>query len=157
MIEAADEPPPQLLAARLIDDALTYVECARRLDLLTEVPKRFAFPVYFLLCHAIELALKAYLAASGVPGNTLRNEIGHDLDRALKDAQSRGLSPADDRFPGLVLWLAPYHLDHSFRYRQASGLVRLPSAAEAADIIDDTVRAIEPYVRGKFAEYQRQR
>jgi hypothetical protein len=158
MIEAAeDEPPPQLLAVRQIDDALTYVECGRRLDQLIEVPKKFAFPAYYLLCHAIELALKAYLAASGIPGSTLRNEIGHDLGRALKDAQTLGLSPVDDSFPELVSWLAPYHLDHSFRYRKAWGFVRLPPAAKAADIIDNTARGIEPYVRSKFVEYKKQR
>jgi hypothetical protein len=135
---------------------LTYVEAARRLDSLNEVPKKFAWPVYFLLCHAIELALKAYLAASGVPGKTLRDEIRHDLDRAFKDAQSRGLSPADNRFPELVSWLAPSHLDHSFRYRRASGFVRYPAAAEAADIIDNTAIAIKPYVHGKLVEYKKQ-
>src|SRR5262249_39379708 len=138
---------------RLIDDALTYVEATRRLDQLLTVPK-FAFPVYFLLCHAMELALKAYLAASGVSAKTLRNEIRHDLEQGLRDAKSHGLA-ADDRFQGLVSWLRLYHLDHSFRYRKASGFVRYASAAEAADIIESTARAIEPYVRGKFVEYQK--
>jgi hypothetical protein len=149
-----DEPPPQLLAPRFIDDALTYVEAARRLDQLFPIAKKFAFPVYFLLCHAMELALKAYLAASGVPAKTLRNKIGHDLGQALRDAKSHGLA-ADDRFQELVSWLAPDHLDHSFRYRRAAGFVRYPSAAEAADIIEGTARAIEPYVRAKHIEYQK--
>ena len=52
---------PQLLACRLIEEAQVYVESARRLDKACRNSARFFGPTYFLLCHSIELALKAYL------------------------------------------------------------------------------------------------
>ncbi len=47
--------------------------------------------------------------------------------------------------------LAPYHLDHSFRYPKGSGQVGVyPTVSDAAEIIGDTVGSIDTYVRGKF-------
>src|SRR5262245_38912836 len=109
---------PQLLAIGLIQDARAYVECARLLGHHQSGAAKYVQPTYFLLCQAIELALKAHLAASGVSKKTLRNKIGHKIDAALRYARRFGFAPADDRFPELVQWLAPYHLDHSFRYRK---------------------------------------
>ena len=45
------------------------------------------WPRYFLLCHAIELVLKAYLALYGFTQNELQNEVGHNqklLDKAIE-------------------------------------------------------------------------
>jgi hypothetical protein len=78
--------PPQMLAIGLIDDAKAYVESGRQLDKCVGVSAHFfpLFPpIYFLLCQAMELSLKAYLAASGVSNITLRKRIGHDLGLAL--------------------------------------------------------------------------
>jgi hypothetical protein len=45
-------------------------------------------PMYFLLGHSIELALKAHLSASGAPERTLRSKkIGHNLDVAFQMAR----------------------------------------------------------------------
>jgi hypothetical protein len=49
----------------------------------------------FLYCKSIELSLKAFLLAKGVPVGVLRSRkktgIGHDLEKALREAESRGL------------------------------------------------------------------
>jgi len=83
-------------------------------------------PMYFLICQPMELALKAYLAVSGVLEKTLR-DIGHDLDEAFRLAhEDYGFVPADNRFPDLVQGLAPYHRDHLFRYRKGIGYGSLP-------------------------------
>jgi hypothetical protein len=89
MAKAAER---QLLANKFIQDALAYAESARRLDKLcgTKPKTRFVSPMYFLLGHAIELTLKAYLLASGVSAATLRNKVGHDLKRALQHAKNHG-------------------------------------------------------------------
>jgi hypothetical protein len=94
--------------------------------------------------------LKAYLAASGVPEETLRNKLGHDIKRAPRSARRHGFVSADNRFPDLVQWLGPYHLDHSFRYPKASGTVSYPTVSQAAEIIGNTVGSIDTYVRRKF-------
>jgi hypothetical protein len=142
---------PQLLACGLIEEAQVYVESARRLDKACRNSARFFGPTYFLLCHSIELALKAYLAASGVSEARLRNELGHDIRHALRSARGHGFTPTDKRFPDIVRLLAPYHLDHSFRYPKGSGQVGVyPTVSDAAEIIGDTVGSIDTYVRGKF-------
>jgi len=140
--------PPQLLAIRLIYDARAYVECARLLDQHQDSKPRHYSPIYFLLCQAMELALKAHLAASGVSKRTLRSKkIGHNIHVAFRYARRCfGFTPADDRFPLLVRWLAPYHLDHSFRYHRRSETQHLPAASEAAEIIHNTVEAVGLYV-----------
>jgi hypothetical protein len=137
---------PQLVAIGLIHDAGSFVECARLVDqhLKGGVPTypRFSSPIYFLLCHAIERALKAHLAASGVPTRTPRSKkLGHKIDVAFRYARRCfAFAPADDRFPELVNWLAPYHQVHIFRYRK-TGRLNLPLASEAADIIQNTIAA----------------
>ena len=46
----------------------------------------------FLIGQAIELALKAYLLAKGVPPKKLRSDYGHELHRSLRKAKELGLS-----------------------------------------------------------------
>jgi hypothetical protein len=50
------------------------------------------WPRYFMLCHAIELALKAYLAANGISYKQLKDGFGHNLSAALTEATNKGLS-----------------------------------------------------------------
>lgn len=49
-------------------------------------------PVMFLVGHALELALKAYLLSRGVPLRKLRQTYRHDLRRTLRKAKELGLS-----------------------------------------------------------------
>ena len=143
---------PQLLACRLIEEAQVYIESSRRLNKASRNSARFWNPTYFLLCHSIELALKAYLAASGVSEAKLRKELRHDIRLALRLARRHGFAPTDRRFPDIVKLLAPYHLDHSFRYPKGSGVGLYPAMSDAADIIGNTVGLIDTYVRRKFHE-----
>jgi hypothetical protein len=139
--------PLQLVAINFIRDAEEYVKAARQLVAASgSIRNKWPSPTYFLLGQAMELTLKAYLAASGVQIKTLHNRIGHDLKRAPRRAQRHGFVPTA-RFAELEQWLAPYHLDHSFRYPKAQGTLSLPLASEAAEIIADAVEALEPYVR----------
>jgi hypothetical protein len=50
----------------------------------------FSWPRYFLLCHSMELALKAYLTLHGKTKSDL-NPIRHHLDKLLEDAERYGL------------------------------------------------------------------
>lgn len=49
------------------------------------------WPRYFMLCHAIELALKAYLALKGATYAQLK-DFRHDLTAARIEATNKGLS-----------------------------------------------------------------
>ena len=106
----------------------------------------------FTTCFAtpIELTLKAYLAASGVPITTLANHIRHDLELAFGCAQKHGFTPPDAGFWEVVQWLAPYHRDHSFRYGKAHGYLTHPEPSPVADIITNTIKAVEPYVHRQY-------
>jgi HEPN domain-containing protein len=61
-----------------------------------DLPRRHppqSWPRYFMLCHAIELALKAYLAYHGKTPKELRSpKIGHSLKELLTEATNAGLS-----------------------------------------------------------------
>jgi hypothetical protein len=142
--------PPQLVAQRMLRDAEEYVEAARHLTALSgPIILKWDGPIYHLLCHSIELTLKAYLAASGVPIKTLADRIGHDLERALRRAQKVGFFPPDG-FSEVVQWLAPYHRDHSFRYGRAHGYLTHPEPSPVADIIANTITALTPYVHHQY-------
>ena len=71
-----------------------------------DLPKRAppGWPRYFLLCHSIELALKAYLALRGVSVRDLRDtKLRHDIKALLTDeqkAQYDKLMPAGGRRGG---------------------------------------------------------
>jgi len=143
---------PRHVAPRFLRDAEDYVESARQLAALQGgIVRKWVSPIYQLLCHAIELTLKAYLAASGVPITTLANHIGHDLELAFRCAQKHGFTPSDARFWEVVQSLAPYHLDHSFRYGKPHGYVTHPEPSKAAEVIANTIKGtVEPYVRRQY-------
>jgi HEPN domain-containing protein len=50
-----------------------------------------SWPRYFLLSHAIELALKAYLIKVGAAPEELKYEFGHKLDQLVDEAVDKGL------------------------------------------------------------------
>ncbi|WP_316237651.1 hypothetical protein [Bradyrhizobium sp. SZCCHNR1015] len=78
---------------RFLDLAEDFYQAFR--DLPEKAPSGLpiSWPRYFMLCHAVELALKAFLLAHGVPLKDLEsNQIfGHQLDALLKEADERGL------------------------------------------------------------------
>jgi hypothetical protein len=58
---------------------------------LRKRPPPFSWPRYFLLCHSIELALKAYLAEHGATVDQLKDDFGHKLDKLVDKAAKKGL------------------------------------------------------------------
>src|SRR6516165_5101476 len=47
---------------------------------------------YVLTFHALELALKSFLAGRGLSDVELRNKYAHDLDKLYEEACKRGLT-----------------------------------------------------------------
>jgi hypothetical protein len=58
---------------------------------LRKRPPPFSWPRYFLLCHSIELALKAYLAEHGATVDQLKDDFGHKLDKLVDKAAKKDL------------------------------------------------------------------
>jgi hypothetical protein len=73
-----------------------------------------SWPRYFLLCHSIELALKAFLTFHGESETDLKL-IGHDLKKLLKQAERCGLKLTPDT-QDAIKRLARAHREHWARY-----------------------------------------
>lgn len=66
-------------------------------DAFRKLPKDancpISWPHYFLFCHAVELALKAYLLQSGLMLSQLRKkDFGHNLNKLMQEAVKHNLS-----------------------------------------------------------------
>ena len=134
--------PNELLAVGYIRDAEGYADAAEQL-----VKFRNNKPRYFLFCHAIELALKAYILATDGDQKELRVTIKHDLQKAYDRATELGYRPTDPRVPEIVEWLDPFHKDYTFRYTEKTGLQILPNPEELADAFKSMLKQIEPVTR----------
>lgn len=73
-----------------LDRAEEFFEAFRQLT--TPAGRPISWPRYFLFCHAVELALKAFPASRGVPPRQLREDFGHRIDPLMRDALSKGLA-----------------------------------------------------------------
>lgn len=74
------------------------------------------WPRYFMLCHAIELALKAYLALRGVSDAELKSRaFRHDFENCLTGAIARGL-PLGPLAAAEIERLKTAHLEYWARY-----------------------------------------
>jgi hypothetical protein len=140
---------PLLFAVSLLSDAKGFLKAGQTLA----AQPTLSLPLYFVLCQAIELILKSYLASFGATETELRKEVGHKLLRAYSRARKKGFSPSDARIPEIIRWMSPFHEDFFFRYRGIGhGRVQLPVPNEFADVVSTLVRQIEPIVRKRFRE-----
>jgi hypothetical protein len=93
-----------------------------------------------LAFHALELALKAFLAKHGLTSETLRiKPYGHDLNRLYSDAVQRGLSPPP-RSKELIAAINEYHSRHIIRY-EFEKTRTVPSCATLFPIVEAILAA----------------
>jgi hypothetical protein len=99
-----------------------------------------SWPRYFLLCHAIELALKAFLILRGVSSGTLKSPtFRHNLKQLLAEAVNYGLPL------GVLARSELEHLDEA----HGKFWPRYPRAhAKPVFIIDPFVLYAEELLRG---------
>jgi hypothetical protein len=104
-------------------DALRGMEYLQRAEefyqAYNDLPSRNQpdWPRYFMLCQAIELGLKAYLAHHGANHTRL---LGHDLRKLMRDADAAGLpAKPDTRF--MIELLHEAHANHWPRYPRGHG------------------------------------
>lgn len=128
------------LAHNYLGDAEGYLSAARQLD---EHAGQFS-PKYFLLCHAIELALKAFILAMGGTEKETR-KIKHDLTAAWSRAVALGLQPKNAEFSGIVERLAKPHKDYSFRYGKSWTHI-LPRSDLFEAAVSDLINDVTPTV-----------
>jgi hypothetical protein len=89
---------------------------------LPQRPPPFSWPRYFLLCHSIELALKAYLAQVGAALEQLKRDFGHKLDRLVDEAVKKGL-PLPTATQETIKLLNKAHTEYRHRYPDEQGPV----------------------------------
>lgn len=103
------------------------------------------WPRYQCACHAIELALKAYLASKGECEHQLR-AYGHDLDAAMQSAQRQGLVLRANTVRAIQL-LSPVHKELLQRYPMRTGLP-IPTIEQFDGDVMDVLETLCEALRG---------
>jgi hypothetical protein len=138
--------PAGIFGIYLWSDAKAYLQAAK--ILIGEKSSDVIPPKYFLLSHALELCLKAYLVVHGVGDGDLR-ALGHDIKAAHQKAATLGLHLSKDEAVMIGL-LSDFHRALLFRYpviQKDDGSVtergRLVLAADALALIQGVFKKIE--------------
>jgi hypothetical protein len=107
-----------------------------------------SWPRYFLLCHAIELALKAYLVRHGhITAKLKSGAFGHKLDKLLTKAVDLGL-PLGVSARGEIELLNEAHAENWPRYpKEESKPVFVIEQFEPHAV--ELLRAVAISLRGK--------
>lgn len=149
------ERPPHEMAVGYIRDAEAYRQAALLVHPREEPGSNpdLLSPALFLLSHAVELALKAYLLSQGVPdgwgeGELKHPAVRHDLVRLHNLALAHSFVASGPHFDVVVDWLGPFHRGHAFRYRQTGG-VRVPTPSRIAALLAPVIAGIGRSVASK--------
>jgi hypothetical protein len=105
---------------------------------------------YYLICRSLELALKAFLLAKGVPEKKLRKDLSHDLEKVLKKAMTMGLDKILSVTPQHEEELKKantYYASKGFEYfkviRAMTGYRDLPDISVLSDLASLLVTELE--------------
>jgi len=110
---------------------------------------------YYLICHAVELALKSYLRLHGwgVQDLANRTKIGHDLETALREADQLGLRNVVQigrGFENSFIVLNVYYSKKDFEYPfLAPGLPSLYSPVMMDEMLngtDDLLKSLQAHL-----------
>ncbi|MBR0823753.1 hypothetical protein [Bradyrhizobium liaoningense] len=135
--------PTELVGMGYLTDAKEYLKAA---NVLSQSDSDLFSPVYFLLCHGIELSLKAFILASGGNERELKKQdTRHHLDVLRDRARGLGYQPVNEKTDEVINMLAPYHQNHSFRYRDP-GYKTFPVVTETIEVLASMLDEISPVV-----------
>jgi hypothetical protein len=104
-------------------------------------------PIYYLLGHGIEVALKSVLLAHGSSLRELKKEIGHDLKKAEKRVVALNLDPLSCFVTNnacLIRSLNWYYQRKFFEYR-VTGSAQLPLRDELAAFLHQLLVLARPH------------
>jgi hypothetical protein len=101
---------------RYLNLAQSYGQAAGHIASMVDLPGARS-PYFMLVSHAVELSLKAVIAAGGADDERLL-VLGHDLQLCMRLARMRGLvsDVADSSVADIIGGLGPPHLAQAFRY-----------------------------------------
>jgi hypothetical protein len=137
--------PPGLYAGDLFQRGTDYLSAFEQLAENGDARHRHA--VYYLLTHSMELLLKAFLVARGVPKADLGNKkkgLSHNLAEVFTECERREI-PSVDKLRPLSNQLAEMNSDHDFRYPTGFNL-SVPRPSECLPVMHALVSAIRPII-----------
>jgi hypothetical protein len=112
-----------------------------------------SWPRYFLLCHSIELALKAYLAKLGATPKQLRQlDRRHNLNKLVTEAVEKGLHQTPETQKGIKA-LTEAHAKFWHRYPRDDGKVEVFVIEQFIPAAHELLNAVSVEVRGVPLEY----
>lgn len=88
----------------------------------------------YLLCHSLELYLKAYLRYKGLSIKKLKKEIGHDLEKAFNIVKENGLN-IDDLGIGDAKWFNLFYCSKDLEYSEG-GFKGFPAPTEVISAVE---------------------
>lgn len=148
MTQLEQPEPPRTSAMGLCTGAKEFVEAAKTVFVQGA---RWSQPTYYLLGHAIELALKAMLLADGVSLDDLKNKYGHNLMRCARSVMERG-----EPFAGIIQGkldeielLNVYYQAKEFEY-WVTGFKTYPRPEALIEFLDSLLRVVEPIAHGAY-------
>ena len=118
----------------------------------------FARTQPYLVCHALELALKAFLSLKEYPLDKLSGgKFGHDLENLLDEAERKGLddfAKLDEHQKFQIRRASQYYWSKAFEYpavvELVSGNPEMPSTNILIDITEKLVAALrEPCIKAE--------
>jgi len=127
----------------LFDNALGFFAGARHLVSASDLHSRENF--LQLIGCTVELSLKSFLHFSGWSDDRCRDEIRHDLVKALVAAERLGFHPRHPDTRMLTRILSPYYRGHHTRElarRKATPLSSERALRAAEGLLDDVLAAV---------------
>lgn len=107
--------------------------------LLGATPATYDPVRYYLICHAIELALKAYLAVCGSTMADLSDAaLGHNLDAILKEAEAKNVAhlvPLSPVEAGEIVKASNYYSGKVFEYPAVAEAMKAYSGRPDFDLL----------------------
>ena len=115
---------------------------------LAERHPNASWPRYFLLCHSIELALKAFLLHRGATLDELKDRgLRHKLDKLVTEAVAKGL-PLKQETQNGIRALTDAHSEFWHRYPKAEGLREFFTIEQFAPAAYELLNAVSIQVGG---------
>ena len=128
---------PDPTTGAFLNTARQYHEAARK---LFPQRKSVELPLYFLYGHTIELLLKAFLRAHGLP-----MQHSHDLGFFLEKCRQNGLRVHTD-LQNVVNLLESENQNQGFRYYLFASTTK-PEISYVSEIVDDLLKVVSDYVK----------
>jgi hypothetical protein len=114
-------------------------------------PPPFSWPRYFLLCHSIELALKAFLLHRGATLEELKAfDLRHNLKQLVTLAVEKGLHLKSET-QAAISALTDAHSEYWPRYPKAEGLGQFYPIEQFAPAAGELLNAVSMQVLGQPA------